>query len=294
MKTSNENDYYKTLQAIEDNATEIYDIAMFPADNISNFKYHFTYRDEYKIPLEKYGLADIARQGSAFEKAAKIMNWVADKTYYCGNSGLGENDIFSILEYSFDKGFGGAINCEQRALLLSECLLALKIFAHPVGLEYCELNKTGDKVTSINCHVVVHLYPEEENKWVMFDPSFNAYFTDENEKALNIVEIRKNLYEKKSVILAQYSLNGHDDIFKKGYPLNFIFNMAFRLSVYNGNLPREKVYNQNLIYPENVDGCKIYRLKQIANGVKPEDADMLCEKVRYISTSELLAEPDWN
>jgi len=69
--------------------------------------------------------------------------------------------------------------------------------------------------------------------------------------------------------------------------------MAFRLSVYDGNLPQEKVYNQNLIFPENTDRRKMYRLKQIVNGMNPEDVDILCEKVRYISTSELLAKPHW-
>ena len=291
MTQVNEFEYYKGLQTNEENITEIYDIDMFPKQNISNFKYHFTYRDEYKILLDKYDLMSIAGQGSTFTKAVNIMNWITKKTYYCGNSGLNKNDIFSIIDYSFDKGFDGAINCEQKALLLSEFLLALKIFSHPVGLERCDFNETKDKVTSINCHVVVHLYLEEENRWVMFDPSFNAYFTDENEKVLNIVEIRENLKQNKSVNLAQYSLNGYDDIFRKGYPPNFIFNMAFRLSVYDGNLPQEKVYNQNLMFPENADRCKIYRLKQIANGMRPEDADILCEKVRYISTSELLLHP---
>jgi hypothetical protein len=293
VNISNEWEYYKNLQAAEETVTEVVDIDIFTAHNISNFKYHFTYRDEYRRLLDKYGLANIAGQGSTFVKAMNIMNWVTKKTYYCGNSGLDKNDIFSIIEYSFDRGFAGAINCEQKAFLLSECLLALKIFAYPVGLEYCIFNETKDKVTSINCHVVVHLYLEEENRWIMFDPSFNAYFTGENDKVLNIVEIRENLKQKKAMNLAQYSLNGNDNIFRKGYPVNFIFNMAFRLSVYDGNLPQEKVYNQNLVFPENVDRRKIYRLKQIANGMNPEDVDILCEKVRYISTSELLAKPQW-
>ena len=293
MRPNNECEYYKSLQIGEENVTEIYDIDIFPTQNISNFKYHFTYRNEYKILLDKYRLADIAGQNSTFIKAINIMNWITKKTYYCGHSGLDKNDIFSIIDYSFDKGFSGAINCEQKALLLSECLLALKIFSHPVGLERCDFNEANDKVTSINCHVVVHVYLEEENRWIMFDPSFNAYFIDENDKVLNIVEIRENLNQERCVNLAQYSLNGHYDIFKKSYPPNFIFNMAFRLSVYDGNLPQEKVYNQNLIFPMNVDSRKIYRLKQIANGMRPEDADVLCEKVRYISASELLNPPQW-
>jgi hypothetical protein len=128
---------------------------------------------------------------------------------------------------------------------------------------------------------------------IMLDPSFNSYFIDKNGSVLNVIDIKNNLNKKLKINLAQYSLNGHNDIFCKGYPNNFIFNMIDRISVHNGNLPEERVYNQNLLFPENVDRNKIYRLKQIANGMEPKDVDALIEKVKFISVSELLAHPHW-
>lgn len=259
----------------------------------SDFKYKFVYHNQYHTLLRSYPLADIAGSGTTFEQALNLMNWLSEKTFYCGNSGLGDNDLSSIITYSFDKGWEGAINCEHKATLLQEFLISLHHFAHIICFEsYC-VNDAGTAITAINCHVCVHLYLPEENKWILLDPSFGTYFTDKNGKKLNIVEIQETFRRRDDVQVCNYSLNG-TEIFRKGYPVSFIYNMAFRVSLRNGNRKEDLVYNQNLLFPANADKEKYYRMKQSANGMSESEIDAQIAHVRYITADELLCKPSWS
>ena len=285
-------EYYAKLTASESNLVPPHG---YTYDNScpSDFRYKFVYHTQYPELLRSYPLADIAGNGTTFEQALNLMNWLSAKTFYCGNSKLGKNDLFSIIDYSFDRGWEGAINCEHKATLLQEFLIALHHFAHIICFEsYC-VNDGGTAITSINCHVCVHLYLPEENKWILLDPSFGTYFTDKNGKKLNIVEIQEFLRRNGVVQVCNYSLNG-TEIFRKGYPVSFIYNMAFRVSLRNGNRKEDLVYNQNLLFPANVDKEKYYRMKQSANGMSKNEIDDQITHVRYITTDELLCKPAWS
>ena len=286
-----EQEYYSSLQQGEPNLEYRHIDLEYAKKGTSGFRYDFDFLDEYARLKEMYDLEDIAGNGSALSKALNIMQWLADKTYYCGWSNLGGVEIFSILEYAFKGGFDHAIRCDQKSIALSECLLAVNIFAYPVMIEDYEYNDSGDAITSINCHNCTHIYIPEEKKWIMLDPSFNAFFTDESGSILNIMEIKDTLKRKEPVILSQYSLNGHEDIFRKKYPYAFIYNMSFRISVCDGNHPAKRFYNKNLLYPEGIDKQKYYMMKQRANGSGENDIKESISSVRYIFVDELLAVP---
>lgn len=288
----NQTEYYAGLTASEINLAAPHG---YEYDNTSpsDFRYNFVYHAQYPELLRAYPLADIAGNGTTFEQALNLMNWLSEKTFYCGNSRLGKNDLSSIIGYSFDKGWEGAINCEHKATLLQEFLIALHHFAHIICFErYC-VNDSNTAITSINCHVCVHLYLPEENKWILLDPSFGTYFTDKNGKKLNIVEIQETLRRKEDVQVCNYSLNG-TEIFRKGYPVSFIYNMAFRISLRNGNRKEDLVYNQNLLFPTDVNKKNYYRMKQTANGMSEHEIDDQIPHVRYITADELLCRPSWS
>jgi hypothetical protein len=288
-----EQEYYLSLQQGEANLEYKHIDLEYAKKGISGYKYEFEYLDEYAKLKEMYNLEIIAKKGSTLSKALNIMQWLTDKTYYCGQSNLDGVEVFSILEYALKGGFEHTIRCDQKSVALSECLLALNIFAQPVMLEDYNYDETGNKITGINCHNVTHIYLPEEEKWIMFDPSFNAVFADEKGQILNIIEIKDTLKKREPVILSQYTLNGHEDIFRKGYPYNFIYNLAFRVSVWDGNHPKKRVYNTNLLYPDGIDKQKYYIMKQLANGGKESDINASLPFVKYIFSDELLAVPSF-
>jgi|GEM_PF-1836762 len=288
-----EQEYYFSLQQDETNLEYKYIDLVYAKKGISGYKYDFEYLNEYTALKDMYNLESIAKDGSALSKALNIMQWLTDNTYYCGQSSLDGAEVFSILEYSLKGGFEHAIRCDQKSVALSECLLAVNVFAHPVMLEEYNYNDKGDVITGINCHNCTHIYIPENEKWIMFDPSFNAFFTDKSGKILNIIEIKDMLKRKEPVILSQYTLNGHEDIFQKGYPYNFVYNMSFRISVWDGNHPSKRFYNKNLLYPEGIDKQRYYIMKQRANGSNEKDINASLPSVKYIFVDELLATPSF-
>jgi hypothetical protein len=287
-------EYYAMLNKNErkHSSRQAYTEYPIDADGNSDFRYRFNYLVDYDILSNKYRLHEIAGKGTTFVKALRIMDWITENTFYCGHSALGGSSSLTILDYSFGKGFDGAINCENKVILLSDCLLAVNIFAHPVVLESYDVNRETDKIDNIHCHVVVHVFLEEEERWIMLDPSFNAYITDHDGMVLNIFDMKKRLSLSEKIYLGQYSLNGHGDVFRDNYLQQFIIDMAFRINVHDGNSQDLRTYNQNLMFPVGIDRYKYYRMKQIANGIDEDEAGALYENVRFISINELLARPE--
>ena len=288
-----EQEYYLSLQQGEKNLEYKYIDLEYAKKGISGYNYDFEYLDEYTKLKDMYNLENIAKNGSTLSKALNIMQWLTNSTYYCGQSKCNGEEVFSILEYGLKGGFDHAIRCDQKSIVLSECLLALNILALPIALESYDFNDTGDIITGIGSHSCTHIYLPEEEKWIMLDPSFNAYFTDKNGTILNIIEIKDTLKKREPVILSQYNLNGHEDIFRKGYPCNFIYNLSFRISTWDGNHQSNRVYNKNLLYPEGIEKQKYYIMKQRANGGKEDAIKASLSSVRYIFADELLAVPSF-
>lgn len=180
----------------------------------------FLYLDEYDIIKEKYALCDVVKGDNDFEKALSLMHWLTQSTYYNGQQCLFHkllpDDTLAILDFSYNKSFEYAINCRYKAIVLTDILIAFGIKAYPVGLN------NGD-------HIVVHLYLSEKKKWVLFDPSFNTYFTDSDHNILNVFEMRDCFIEGKETIMNGYDFNGTTecmDVYKKVFIESNLYNFA--------------------------------------------------------------------
>lgn len=180
----------------------------------------FLYLDEYDIIKEKYSLCDAVKGDNDFEKALSLMQWLTQSTYYNGQQCLFHkllpDDTLAILDFSYKKSFDFAINCRYKAIVLTDILIAFGIMAYPVGLN------NGD-------HIVVHLYLREEKKWVLFDPSFNTYFTDSDNNILNVFEMRDCFIDGKEIIVNNYNFNGTaecKDVYKKVFIESNLYNFV--------------------------------------------------------------------
>ena len=88
---------------------------------------------------------------------------------------------YTLLEFGF--GTGKGMNCYCLALVMTACIQALGIKARTVLLMPKEYD-TGDN------HVVTHVYLEEENRWIMVDPSWNGYFIGKDGAIMDVFELR--------------------------------------------------------------------------------------------------------
>lgn len=174
--------------AINEQLLKIYNgiIANNPLSNkgiSKKIKYQFNC-PEFKTLKGKYSLETIAGKGSDFNKAKRILNYLAPRLYH---SGYYDNHIecnaLSLLEYSLDNKEHG-INCLNKAKILQECLLALKIYARRVFMmPYSPFDMDN--------HVVVEIYDRKLQKWIMLDPTTNCYMIDKNNNPLSLMEMRE-------------------------------------------------------------------------------------------------------
>jgi len=134
-----------------------------------------------------YPVTNVAGKGSDFSKAVNLMRWVYDNVLHCGGATdftLIPKDPVSILNYSYGKGWeDGGVYCGHQAVVFTEC-------CRSVGLSAWAINGLPFSPHDFDNHVVAMVYIGELAKWVLFDQSNNAYFTDTNGNALSPLEIR--------------------------------------------------------------------------------------------------------
>lgn len=195
----------------------------------------FVYLPMHKELDEKYNLQSVAGDGDDFEKTVAVMQWLTNKTYYSGASiKWNADNSIDILDYAYEKDFKNAICCREKAIVLSDCLLAVGVYAYPLCMLAAE-NK--------GCHFCVQVYLREQGKWAIFDPSFDSWFT-RNGVLLNAVELRQMFLDGEEPTLAHYSFNGTDrckDIYVKG----FVRQLLTNLSTWSDNTMDRRGYKRN-------------------------------------------------
>lgn len=149
------------------------------------FVKHDVKNPSFELLRGQYSILKIAGEGSDFSKAIKLMRWVHKNVLHCGG-GRQEvilRDSISILNYTFDKGQMPGIFCYDIAIVYTECCLAAGLAARTI---HCKPFSPND----LDAHVVSMIYINEMDKWVLFDPNNNAYFTNQNGVALSPLEAR--------------------------------------------------------------------------------------------------------
>lgn len=189
----------------------------------------------YRQLSEKYDLPAAAGSGSDFEKTVRLMQWLTDHTLYSGASATWKADNSpEILDFAYDQDFSHAINCREKAIVLTDCLLALKVYAYPV----CMLNSQGG-----GCHFTVHVFLREQKQWALFDPSFNCWFSKEGEP-LNAWTLRDLFLAGGEPVLEGYTFN-HTDKCRDVYLLAFVKQNLTNLTTWQDNSMDRRGYKKN-------------------------------------------------
>ncbi len=178
----------------------------FSLPTTKEMQVHFVYdndNSQFNQLKSSYPIESIAGNRGDFSKAINLLHWLSDHIYHKGDfDGHITHNSLSLLNYSYDKGNQSGINCVALATILSECLLAIGLKARRVFLMPCS-PYDGDN------HVVTQVYIRELKKWVMLDPTLNAYFTNESGDFLSLLELRDNLANQKPVFLnSEANYNG--------------------------------------------------------------------------------------
>jgi len=215
-----------------------------------------------------YQIETVASDGDDFSKAVNLLNWVSKHIYYKGDYDGTLGNSLDLLNYAYDKGELGGINCVALATILSECMLAVGLKARRVFLMPCS-PYDGD------FHAVTHVYINEMKKWVMIDPTFNLYFSNEQGEYLSLLELRNNLANQNSVL----NNNEAKDISIEYYAKNLFYFQMFEKSTFSeGNAIGEGQISENrtvILSPQGYNAKQTrldnieYRIKLYGGGDNP-------------------------
>lgn len=178
--------------------------------NLTNAKY-----EDLKT---RYPILQIAGNGSDFQRALRICQWLAPNLSHQGDSSLTsdlEVNSISLLDYAFGNRHG--INCVCKAKILVECCLALGIYARRIGLYPNSPFDTDN-------HVVAEIYDRKRRKWIMLDPTSGGYFSD-GKNPLSCLEMRESfaLNAGSSIVLPKQKSNRLENLIEKNISWNFYY-----------------------------------------------------------------------
>ena len=200
----------------------LYENLRFREGPSCELQYDFTH-DSYSVLREKYQLERTAGQGTALEKAMRLMDEYAPRLKHQSDYDNSLMNALDLLAYSLDNRDHG-IHCRAKAQILNEMCLALGIPARKVWINpySCYDN---------DCHVVNEIWDSTRDKWVMLDITQNTYWIDEEETPLSVLEIRDRLAARAFCTPVEIGEKKEDlQALKKRHMENFLYiakNMVF-------------------------------------------------------------------
>ena len=269
----------------------------FPLPDAKINKIQFSHdcnHTKFNALKSRYPIEGAAGNGGDFSKAENIMHWISGNVYHKGDySGSIADNSLDLLDYAFGKGSGYGINCAALATILSECLMAVGINAKKVFIKPCS-PYDGDN------HVVVHVFINEIKKWVMFDPTLNAYVMNEQGKYLSLLDLRSHLANQKPVFFnnkAKYN----DEVWTSDttkvnidyFAKNLFYFQTSEISTFNNkDTPNNRFitlcpngYNPKQVLLNNIE----YRIKKYGDGaylqewleIAKQDVYVYCSTVDF-------------
>lgn len=170
-----------------------------PDESAPGFQYELTHPELGRL-REQYGLDDVAGDGDDWSKVRNLMQWMCDGISHRGDIAKALPEVsrslpknaLSLLEYSYGKGQENGLNCYMLSIVLSEMCLALGIKSRIVSLN--PLNPYD-----YDNHLVTVVWYASLSKWVMADPSYNAFICDSEGTILNPWETRDRFCRHKPI-----------------------------------------------------------------------------------------------
>ncbi len=169
-----------------------------PTENFPNFTYADS-SDENLVKLkETFKLEKVAGNGDEMSKIINLMKWVHNIVKHDGSSkNPSPKNAFNIIKICQEENRG--VNCRMIATILNEAYLSM-------GFKSRFVTCMPEKKDFKDCHVIDIVYSTALDKWIYMDPTFEAYFTDENGNYLSIQEVRERLIRNKPLVL-NYGIN---------------------------------------------------------------------------------------
>ena len=180
-----------------------------PDASAPGFQYELSHPELERLH-EAYRLDQVAGGGDEWSRILNIMQWMSEGVCHRGDITKSLPEVCKslpmnasgLLRYSFGKGEDCGINCYMLSIVLTEACLSLGLQSRIVSLN--PLNPYD-----YDNHVVSVVWCTTLSKWVMVDPSYNAFLRDSEGLILSPWETRDRLCRHKAIL-------GNDDLSHNG------------------------------------------------------------------------------
>lgn len=157
----------------------------YPVD--VKFHYAAPTDDNLKKLRDIYDLETVAGQGSEIDQIINLMIWVYSLAGHANEPAIPtERNAFAFIHMA--KVEQKQINCYMKTVILNEVYLSMGFCSRHTHL----LPHSKEERES---HFVTSVYSRTLGKWILMDPDFGVYVTDEKGNILGVVEIRRRLIE---------------------------------------------------------------------------------------------------
>ena len=219
------------------------------ASNTKRFTYASANDPKVKKIKDFFNLEHIAGNGDEISKMKNIMRWLHDNIRHDGSGGFPPNtDRNAIDLYKACKARNCGLNSRGLSIVLAELYLAM---GWPARFITCQSMYSDD----LECHIVVVVWSRTLGKWIMMDPTYDAYVCDENGLLLHPGEIRRRMIEGKRLVLNDDANWNHTLKFtEKNYLYEYMAKNLFLLSAYIDSYPNVESDGNSTYYTLQPEG----------------------------------------
>jgi hypothetical protein len=141
----------------------------------------------------KYDLETIAGQGRETDRIINLMSWVYQLTGHANEPEIPkELNAISLIRLATVEH--KLINCYMKTVILNEVYLAM-------GFESRQTHLLPHSHEEEESHFVTSVFSRTLDKWILMDPDFGVYVTDEMGNILGVAEIRSRLVAGNSLVV---------------------------------------------------------------------------------------------
>ncbi len=149
---------------------------------------------------ETYDLEAIAGRGSETERLINLMAWVHRLTGHANEPEIPkELNAFNLIRLAQVEHM--QINCYMKTVILNEVYLAM-------GWPSRQTHLLPHSHEEDESHFVTSVYARSLGGWVLMDPDFGAYLTDEEGRLLGVSETRSRLIAGRPVVAKDVDAGG--------------------------------------------------------------------------------------
>ena len=165
-----------------------------------NFQYAAPTDENLRKLRDTYDLETIAGRGPETDRIINLASWVSQLTGHANNPLIPQElNALNLIHLAKDEHM--LINCFMKTVILNEVFLAMGFPSRWTHL----LPHSHEEDES---HFITSVYSLMKGKWILMDPDFGVYVTDEKGNILGVAEIRSRLIAGERLVVKELGTGG--------------------------------------------------------------------------------------